>query len=253
MLSRSESRALPDGTLASKSIGSELGEVFLRTAQNSAYEYLKQFIAGVPRDRQVYITEEEVAAAIGLSRTPIREAMGRLQSERLLVRIPGRGTMVPKLTDADVLGLLEARALLETWAGTVLASQPHCPDADLRRHLRQQETLTNDPAAFIVSDRKFHNAIVGSVGNDLLTEFYEVLRNRQVRVGLQALLQVEGRARTVLREHQAIAEAITNHDALATIKATSAHLEATLRVLGIHGDHMPANPFRAVHMEGLAK
>ena len=253
MASHSESPERPDVSLTSKSIESEFGEVFWRTAQNTAYEYLKQVIAGVPRNRQVYITEEEVTSALGLSRTPIREAMGRLARERLLDRIPGRGTMVPKLSDDDVLRLLEARALLESWAGTLLAIQPQDPTVDLRGHLRQQQTLTNDPAAFLVSDRQFHHAIVGSAGNALLTEFYEMQRNRQARVGLQVLLQVEGRARTVLDEHQAIVEAIANHDAIATIRATSAHLEATLRVLGIHGDHMLINPFRAAHMEGLAK
>jgi len=57
--SHSESPERPDVSLTSKSIESEFGEVFWRTAQNTAYEYLKQVIAGVPRNRQVYITEEE--------------------------------------------------------------------------------------------------------------------------------------------------------------------------------------------------
>lgn len=79
---------------------------------------------------------------------------------------------------------------------------------ELERILAEQEALLDDPVGFIDRDRAFHRAIVRQAGNLVLAEFYETLRERQIRMGVRAIASQENRARTVLDEHAAIVRAL---------------------------------------------
>ena len=198
------------------------------SAQDLTYEWLKRHISELPRDGGVFLSESEVAQAAGTSRTPVREALLRLETEGLLTIVPKKGAYIPPISDSEIQAVMEARGLVEDWCVQRVVPADPSFVRELERILGEQEKLLDDPVEFIDQDRAFHRAIVRQAGNLVLAEFYESLRERQIRMGVRALVSEENRARTVLEEHTAIVRAIAAGDAC---DALAAHLASTLAVL----------------------
>ncbi|KAA9162664.1 GntR family transcriptional regulator [Amycolatopsis acidicola] len=211
------------------------GERVGGSAQDVTYRWLKQHIGTLPRDAGSFLTESEVAVATGMSRTPVREALLRLETEGLLQIVPKKGAFVPPISDADVRAVLQARALLEDWSARRVV--PTSPDflTRLEELVAEQRTLVGDPMAFIVCDRAFHRAIVEQAGNPVLAEFYESLRDRQIRMGVRAVASSANRAEVVLSEHSAIVEALRSGDPDVAADAHITHLRSTMAALGVSG------------------
>ncbi|WP_448627664.1 GntR family transcriptional regulator [Geodermatophilus sp. URMC 64] len=201
------------------------------SAQNVAYRWLKQQVATMPRHEGVFLTEGAAAEATGISRTPVREALLRLQAEGFLQIVPKKGAYVPPISDAEVEAVMQARALVEDWCIRRIAPIAEIVTEELRRLIEQQEQLLGDPIGFIECDRAFHRVIVGSAGNPVLADFYETLRDRQVRMGLQAVTSSPDRARGVLTEHGAIVDALLTGEPEAAGQALAAHLVSTASAL----------------------
>ncbi|MEV8634902.1 GntR family transcriptional regulator [Streptosporangium sp. NPDC051023] len=201
------------------------------SAQDVAYRWLKQHIGGLPRHGGTFLTEAEVAEATGTSRTPVREALLRLESEGLLQIVPKKGVFVPPISDAQVEAVMQARALVEDWAVRRVTPSSEEFLAELERLVAEQEAAIEDPVAFIDADRAFHRAIVRQAGNPVLAEFYESLRDRQVRMGLRAVAKVKNRAETVLTEHRAIIVGLRDSSPAEAGEALATHLSSTLAVL----------------------
>jgi len=205
------------------------------SAQDVTYRWLKQHIATLPREAGSFLTESEVAGATGMSRTPVREALLRLETEGLLRIVPKKGAFVPPISNDDIRAVLQARALLEDWCARRVV--PASPDflTRLEELVAEQRALVNDPMAFIVCDRAFHRAIVEQAGNAVLAGFYESLRDRQIRMGVRAVASARDRADVVLSEHSAIVAALRSGDPDAAADAHIAHLRSTLAALGLSG------------------
>jgi DNA-binding GntR family transcriptional regulator len=204
------------------------------TAQDLTYRWLKEHIAELPPDGGTFLTESEVAQAAGTSRTPVREALLRLEAEGFLQIVPKKGAFVPPISDAEVRAVMEARELIENWCVRRVVPVGERFLSELEELLTEQERLLDDPVGFIERDRAFHRAIVRHAGNTVLAEFYESLRDRQVRMGLRAVVNEQNRARTVLTEHAAIVAALHSGDTDTAESAITAHLTSKLEAL-----HMP--------------
>lgn len=202
-----------------------------------AYEWLKQHISSIPRTDSVFLSESEIAAATQTSRTPVREALLRLDTEGFVQIIPKRGILVPAISDPEVNAAMEARQLLEDWCVRRSAAVAELLVPDLEKLLTEQAGLIDDPRRFIEADRAFHRVIVAQAGNPVVTGFYESLRERQVRMGLSALAGTEGRPAVVLDEHRAIVEALRGGDPEAAATALRTHLASTLRTLNLLPSH----------------
>ncbi|GAA3072504.1 GntR family transcriptional regulator [Streptosporangium carneum] len=192
---------------------------------------MKHHIGSLPRHEGTFLTEAEVCEATGMSRTPVREALLRLETEGFLQIMPKKGAFVPPVSDAEIEAVMQARELVEDWCVRRAVPLADSLAPELERLVDRQETLLEDHLAFIECDRAFHRAIVRAAGNPVLAEFYETLRDRQVRMGLRAVAAAEDRARTVLAEHAAIVEGIRSGDAARAASALAAHLNGTLAVL----------------------
>jgi DNA-binding GntR family transcriptional regulator len=210
------------------------------SAQDASYRWLKDRILTTPRHEGLFLTEGEVAAAAGTSRTPVREALLRLEAEGFLQRLPKKGAYVPPISDSEVEWVMQARRMLETWCiREVAASEPADVAALMDELIDQQRTLIHDPLDFIDCDRRFHRTFVHAAGNPVLANFYESLRDRQLRSGVYAVTVSEGRANQVIDEHAAIVEALRTGDAGLTETALTRHLTNTLGVMRGAG-HLPA-------------
>jgi len=205
----------------------------MSTAQDVAYFWLKNHIAGLPRDRSTFLTETAVATEAGVSRTPVREALLRLESEGLVQIQPKKGAFVPAISDAEVKTTMQARLVVEQWAAIQVTDGAEKLLPELRALLGHQTALLehSDPRAFIEADRRFHRVIVEAAGNPELAAFYESLRDRQIRMGLQAVTQRPDRGWSVIDEHNSIVEAIASGDQDRAEEAVSLHLSNTLQLL----------------------
>jgi DNA-binding GntR family transcriptional regulator len=172
---------------------------------------------------------------VGASRTPVREALLRLQGEGLVRLLPKRGALVLPVTVDEMADVMETRRLVETFAARkVLARQPSAALGPvLERHLDAMRAAmeAHDVAAYVQADRDFHLAIVAATGNEIITSLYRSLRERQLRMGSVNLLDGTGtsvdpaRMQSTLAEHERIRDALRAGRADAVVKAVGAHLD----------------------------
>lgn len=198
------------------------------SAPELAYEWLKNTIITLPRTEEMFLTEAQVAASSGISRTPVREALLRLEAEGFVRRVPHKGAFIPALSDSDVDMTMQARSVVEEWSVNNVAATPGLLPDKLRVILELQEN-DSDPVQFIAHDLEFHTAIISATGNPLLKDFYSSLRVRQMRMGVRIVLTDHDRIQQVLVEHRAILDAIGGKDPDAAVQAVREHLRTTLQ------------------------
>ncbi|WP_227998939.1 GntR family transcriptional regulator [Nocardia australiensis] len=197
------------------------------SAPELAYEWLKNTIVTLPRDEEMFLSESQVAAASGTSRTPVREALLRLEAEGFIRRVPHKGAFIPALSDSDIEAVMQARRVVEEWSVTEVAPNPGQLPARLRGLVDSQEADT-DPVDFIAHDLEFHTTIIRAAGNPLMHDFYRSLRDRQMRMGVRIVMDDDDRKKQVLIEHAAIVDALAAKDHAAAVQAVREHLDTTL-------------------------
>jgi DNA-binding GntR family transcriptional regulator len=208
------------------------------TAQGSgrerAYRHLRETVLVDPAVQGTFLNEVDLAQDIGVSRTPVREALLLLVAEGLVEMVPKRGAYVPPLSGRQIRELMELRTLLEQHAASVTLARGSVPVEAMRAALsEQQRLLTAEPCdarEFIEWDRRFHQSLVDAAGNELIARTYAGLRTRQVRVGVAALFRATDRQRAVCGEHARILDALDAGDEAAAHAAISEHLQITLQL-----------------------
>lgn len=200
-------------------------------AQDVVFRWLKQHIVTLPRRDGVFLTEAEVCRATGTSRTPVREALLRLEADGFLQIVPKKGAYVAPITEADIEAVMQARKLVEKWCARQAAGLGETLARELDQLVDQQAELMGDPVAFIESDRLFHGAIVSAAGNPVLASFYEGLRDRQLRMGVHAVATSDRRSDDVLSEHKKIVAGIRAGNPDQAAEAVTQHLATTLAAL----------------------
>lgn len=210
-------------------------------AKDRALDYVKAKVLTGEFPGGELISEGEVATALGMSRTPVREAFLQLEAAGLLRLYPKRGALVVPVSPDEVRAVLEARVVLEEFAVRAVIQRGPDACAAVYERLsaqvqRQRETaIAADLHAFLESDRAFHNATLEAAGNAILAGFYSTLRDRQMRMIGESARNAQ-RLATIIDEHERIAEALRDGDGEAARRAVRAHLAGTMRALGLTGD-----------------
>jgi DNA-binding GntR family transcriptional regulator len=209
------------------------------TAKDRALDYVKtQVLTGAFPGGEL-ISEGDVATALGMSRTPVREAFLRLEAEGLLRLYPQRGALVVPVSPDEVRAVIEARLVLEQFAaGKVVARGPAACAAVFERlsgELRRQgdAAAAGDWREFLDADRAFHAITLDESGNAILSGFYSTLRDRQMRMIGESTLREPHRVTTIMDEHVGIAEALRDGDLQRALRAVQAHLASTVRAIGL--------------------
>ena len=209
-------------------------EVSPRSGRERALDYLRTVVLCDPAMEGRFITEQEIANQIGVSRTPVREALLILSSEGLLQLVPQKGGYIPPLSSREIRELMELRGVIERHAADVLRSGEETASV-MQAVLDEQRAIVavvnSTGREFIELDRKFHQVLVDAAGSALLSRTYDGLCERQVRVGIVALETERERRSSVCTEHDAIVKALRSGDATAAHDAINAHLELTLGAL----------------------
>jgi DNA-binding GntR family transcriptional regulator len=202
-----------------------------QAAQDIVFAWLKRHVVSLPRTESTFLTEAEVCRATGMSRTPVREALLRLEADGFLQIVPKKGAFVPPITEREVEAIMQARGLVEDFCLRRAVQLAEFLAPELDRLLEKQEQQQKSPLEFIELDREFHRAIVRAADNPILADFYETLRDRQMRMGLHAIATSQQRIGNVLLEHRAIVGGVRAGDADRAAAAMAQHLTATLAVL----------------------
>lgn len=203
------------------------------TAADRAYAYAKERILDGRLPGGTLITEGDVGADVGVSRTPVREAFLRLESEGLLTLYPKRGAIVVAVSAAEVESVMETRLLVERFAiRKIIEDELGLGAAPVEVIARQEELATRENwREFVEADREFHRIFVAAAGNPILLQLHDSLRDRQTRMNLAALVRNTGRDRQVLAEHRVLADAVDDRDLDAALSMVDEHLGATLALL----------------------
>ena len=196
------------------------------------YDRLRELMrAGKLRPEQA-LREAALAAELGVSRTPVREALTRLASEGLL-QGEGRSFTVPAPDAADIDDLFELRRLLEPEAmrQAALAWKP-AGGAALKRALADAADAerAGDAGAFAAANAAFRTAWLALVGNRRLVHALQVYSDHVVTLR-QATLSDASVRKTVLRGMKSLAAAMARNDGEAAAKAMRAHLQEAERAL----------------------
>lgn len=171
------------------------------------------------------IREEDIAKSLGVSRTPVREALQRLQQRGLLVVRPGRGFAVAVLSHKQIFDLYAMREILEGSAARFAAQ--HATDSEIAILYQLQRKLSNeggDPLALVTLNRLFHQHIYEAAHNQYLLETLEVLNDSM------ALLQnltslMPSRHGQSDAEHLRIVRAIERRDQTDAEEAARYHIQ----------------------------
>jgi DNA-binding GntR family transcriptional regulator len=202
------------------------------TAKDRAYDFTKGRVLDSTFAGGELITEGEVADALGMSRTPVREAFLRLEGEGLLRLYPKRGALVVPVSVGEVEAVMETRMLVERFAlDKLLARGPAAAMAEeLAITIAEQEAraASADTDGFVALDREFHTTFVTAAGNPIITRVYDSLRDRQQRMVITSLLRDERRIASILVEHRALTEAIREGERERAQSILAAHLRGTL-------------------------
>src|ERR1700748_1950326 len=136
-----------------------------QAAQDLVFAWLKKHIASLPRTDGTFLTEAEVCRATGMSRTPVREALLRLEAEGFLQIVPKKGAFVPPISEREVQAIMQARALIEDFCVRRAVDSAEMLAPELDRLLAEQVKQQKSPLEFIELDREFHRAIVRAADN----------------------------------------------------------------------------------------
>jgi DNA-binding GntR family transcriptional regulator len=200
----------------------------MTTATSRAYDHLKQAILDRAYPGGALLSEGELATAVGVSRTPVREALLRLETEGLVRLYPKRGALVLPVSPQEITDVLETRELVETFTAGKAAFGPGLTEEltrlldTMREHARSQQG--GDAHEFVRADRCFHRAIVAAAGNEILTRLYDSMRDRQLRM---ARLTADDADRTAdaIRDHAEILDAVRSGDRRRLRAAIHRHLQ----------------------------
>ncbi|WP_137121742.1 GntR family transcriptional regulator [Segeticoccus rhizosphaerae] len=205
------------------------------SAAERVYEHVKAGILDGTLTQGLLLTEGDIAEDVGVSRTPVREALLRLEVEGLMALYPKKGALVIPVTADEAKDVVEARSVIEIWAaGKVWPSRHELADA-LATHLEEMKEAreNEDVSAFTLADRTFHEEIVAAAGNAILTKQYRSLRERQLCI-TATVMRISGpRMRRAVQDHAGLVETLRHGTRAQFVAQTREHLEVARRQAGM--------------------
>jgi len=198
------------------------------SSQDRAYRYIRERIIGAEFKPNQKLRAQDIAARLRTSRTPVREALGRLTQDGLVEKHDGCGYIDTPLTVGAILNLFRVREALEVEA--IHEALPNVEKALLRRlaeHLATSRALLAQRhwSEFLAESRRFHQAIATATGNPLLQAMLQSITARIQVVGGMLVEKYVGRADEILEENGRILHALTKRDRGAAEAAVRAHIQ----------------------------
>lgn len=190
------------------------------------FETLRQAILRGELKPGERLMEIHLAQKLGVSRTPVREAIRKLELEGLVRMIPRKGAVVADITVSDLEDVLEVRVALEELAVKLACRRITAEQLADMRHLADnfKKSLQGDDVGVCAqADMKFHEAIYDITGNKRLVQILNNLREQMYRYRMEYLKDRQSHS-ILVAEHQEILEALENRDVERALEATKRHV-----------------------------
>jgi len=188
-----------------------------------AYNSIKQYILEGRLDQETRLTETLLSDQLGISRSPIREALNSLATEGLITIEPRRGASLRRFSVKETSDLYELRKLLEVYAVQTAEITPKLL-ANLDKSIERSQGLldTNKKLEYIEEDMRFHGAIATATGNQPLAS---VLENIQNQIWLCRCKTYSLSSSLAPQAHRSIVNALKQGDRKEAKKAMAGHID----------------------------
>jgi len=175
------------------------------------------------------LREVEVAERLGISRTPVREAIRRLEADGLVEHLPRQGASLRRLSYAEVMELYEMRAVLEGTAARLAARA--ASELELRElaEINAEMTASDTPADIVRLNRQFHATLINASKNRYLERAIGAMGRTLLILG-QSTLFDRARIISAALEHDLLLQALRARDGAGAESAMRAHIEAAHRI-----------------------
>lgn len=201
-----------------------------RSLSEAAYLSLRQAINSGryrPGDR---MREAEIALWLGISRTPVRDALKRLEGDGLVTAAPRRGLIVTQIEPGQVSELYAVREVLEALAGRLAAQHASAPEIDAMRELLHRQARVRDDAATLARlNTLFRQLVHRATHNQFLVSALETFE-AAVAVLPSPAFAASGHSATSLKDHVDLLKAIERRDADRAAELSAAHMRAMARL-----------------------
>lgn len=193
-----------------------------------AYEALRNSILSNTLTTGIVYNEKTLAKQLGISRTPVREALLELSSQGLMAFLPRKGVVVKTFTEQDIEEIFELRHIME-----IASFKKVCAHADtlelseVKACVAAQRTIAGgnrEIPKFMEMDRNFHMAFARMTGNQRLIAIMENIRDMVHIMGAYAL-SVEGRMNEVVKEHEDILQSLVDGNTEKALALLERHLD----------------------------
>lgn len=174
------------------------------------------------------LNESELCDELGISRTPLREALLRLEFEGFLLSSPGKGFSVRPLETETAEELTLIASDLERLAVSLTEDFSDDHLAELRRLNEKRRAVADQPAECVMADREWHDELVSRCGNEQLVQILDLVRNRLYRYG-RAFMQDDFRVEEALDQHERIMDALERCDRDDALRGVEEHWETSRR------------------------
>jgi DNA-binding GntR family transcriptional regulator len=213
-----------------------------QTYKTKVYAALKQAIVNMEiyaTSEPTWLDERQLSEKLGVSRTPVREAVAMLEQEGFVKSMPRRGIMVLKKTRREVIEMVEAWAALESMAARLAAQKASDASIGKLRRLFENFSEVHKPSDFVseysAANIEFHQTLVKLSGSAALIEitsniFMHVRGIRQITIGR------DDRATRSMEDHLAIIEALERRDVDGAERLSRDHTLGLAAYVEEHGD-----------------
>lgn len=209
-----------------------------RRLADEVYEQLMDAIMKREISGEDRLVQERLAAELNISRTPVREALMRLEQEGVL-EVSSRGSFrLYQMNDKEIRELYQARAAVEGQCARILADRPK-PDvlAALRKTIKLEESIEGaDAKAYFDANRAIHRKFVEMAGNRFLLEMFDMIWGKAMAFHLFATIETVDLAQS-LGDHMALVDVIESGDKSLALEVFTDHIHAgfDLQMEGIKG------------------
>lgn len=206
--------------------------------QVEAYNYIKNLILSNKLDVDTMYSETKLAKEIGVSRTPMREALQCLSQDGYITIIPSKGFKIRQLNQKDMRETIQIRCAIEGFCTHAIASEINTKKAqralnELEKTLELQKAAAEDEdehEAFINYDHEFHLKLVNYINNDEVNHIFQRLMYL-IKLTSKSALEVEGRVSGTVDEHIKYFECLKNGDGDSAYRILINHLMMPLNVV----------------------
>ncbi len=198
-----------------------------KTKKDLAYEEIKRLILDGKLSGDMPISENVLANMLDISRTPVRDALRRLEMDGFVRVIPNQGVVIREVSISEVKEIYDMRIALEEFVVRELADGLSDEDfRNLEAILKKQEEACEkrDAVAFHEEDRKFHDYLMRAYGNAMITNFIATLRDRIEGINVN-MLKTPGNMQLFYGEHKRIFEALRKRSGEEAAKEMDKHLK----------------------------